>query len=120
MAEIWPAGVPYAPLANSFQGTPFHAPDTTDMEEGPQRRRRRETLDIGTLRFSIRMSNAEFDIFKSWVKFDLVGGTLPFTMPVWAGSDFVDRTCYFREPYGDNPGQGLRHRVSLVIDVEDY
>ena len=120
MSEAWPAGVPYAPLANSFQGTAFRAPDVTEMEDGPRRQRRRSTLTIATLRFTIRMSNAEFAIFKNWVGIMLVDGTLPFNMAVWSGETFVFKTCRFREPYADNPGQGLRHRVGVVLDVEDY
>lgn len=118
--EIWPADVPHEPLANSFQGDAFRAPLATEMEDGPIRARPRSTLKIATLRFSIRMSNEAFDIFAVWVDADLVQGVLPFSMPVWKGGAYVTRTCRLREPYRDNPGHGLRHRVSVVLDVEDY
>lgn len=120
MAINWPANVPHAPLANTFQGAPFRAPLATDLEDGPQRRRASTTLRIATLRFTIRMENDQFVAFKAFVDDDLVFGTLPFSMPVWTGSAFDTRTCSFREPYSDDAGHGLRHRVGIVIDVEDY
>ena len=122
MPISWPENVPHAPLAGSFQGTPFKAPNATEFEDGPERARRRSTLRVATLRFAIRMSNAEFDTFHAWVKNTLVDGTLPFTMSVWRGGGYVTKTCRFArgEPPTDDPGQGLRHRVGVVISVEDY
>jgi hypothetical protein len=118
--QAWPDDVPHEPLANSFQGEPFRAPYSTEMEDGNFRQRRRSTLRVATLRFSVRMPNEAFDVFDAWVEGDLVEGTLPFLMPVWKGGQYVTRTCRFREPFRDNPGHGLRHRVALVLDVEDY
>lgn len=122
MPEVWPVDVPHVPLAGSFQGAPYRAPDATEFEDGPTRARRPSTLRIATLRFAIRMSNAQFDTFHTWVKDVLVDGTLPFTMPVWRGGGFVTKVCRFARggPFADDPGQGLRHRVSISIDVEDY
>ncbi|WP_297105131.1 hypothetical protein [uncultured Devosia sp.] len=122
MPEAWPADVPHTPIAGSFQGTPFRAADATEFEDGPARARRRSTLRIATLRFAIRMSNAQFDAFHLWVNEVLIDGTLPFYMPVWRGGGFVTKLCRFTrgEPFSDDPGQGLRHRVSVSLDVEDY
>lgn len=120
--ETWPETVPYVPLAGTMQVVPYRAPDATDMDDRNARARRSTTKNIATLSFSIRMENAAFDTFKAWVRDDLVDGTLDFTMQVWTGSAFALRTCRFRkgEPYQDDPGHGLRHRVRVVLDVEDY
>ncbi|HEV7278389.1 MAG TPA: hypothetical protein VGN80_19080 [Devosiaceae bacterium] len=118
--ETWPEAVPSEPLAGTFQALPFREPDRTDMEDGSRRGRRSTTKNIATLTFTVRMSNAAFDVFKAWVRDDLVDGVLEFTMPVWTGSGFAERTCSFRERYADDAGHGLRHRVRLVLDVEDY
>lgn len=118
--ETWPETVPYEPLARSFQADPFRAPNATEMDDGPFRTRPRSTLRVATLRFTIRMSNAELAIFAAWVASDLVQGTLPFSMNVWRRGGYSEKTCRFREPYREDPGHGLRYRVGLVLDVEDY
>src|SRR5690606_14883333 len=111
MTATWPAGVPTTPLAGTYQASPFRAPLTTDMEDGPRRARRATTKSIATVSFTIRMSNDAFATFQACVRDDLVDGTLPFTMPIWTGGAFATKTCAFRAPYADDPGHGLRHRV---------
>lgn len=118
--ETWPESVPYVPLARTLQVDPFEEPYITEFEDGPLRSRPRGSMSIATLRFTIRMSNAEFDMFKTWVKTDLVKGTRRFSMPVWTGGAFATKACRFRERYKDDPGHGLRHRVAIVVDVEDW
>lgn len=118
--ETWPEAVPYEPLAGSFQLIPFRPPHATDMDDGPRRRRRSTTKNIATASFTIRMENAAFDTFKAWVRDDLVDGDLDFTMQVWTGSAYAERNCSFREIYTSDPGHGLRHRVRVTLDVEDY
>jgi hypothetical protein len=121
MPELWPADVPYAPRANSLRVlNPFQQPLATDMDDGQQRRRRSSTLQLAGLQFVIKMENDEFDLFKLWVRDDVVDGTLSFDVPVWTGSDYETKTCTFRQPYSDDPGRGIRHLVTVVLDVEDY
>ena len=123
MPELWPSVVPYAPRANSLRvQEPFRAPNTTDFEDGPQRARRSTTLNIVVVQFVIKMENDEFDLFKLWVRDDLVDGTLPFDMLVWTGSDYETKTCKFKQPrpYTDDPGRGIRHQVTVSLDVENY
>lgn len=121
MPELWPTDVPHAPRANSFRLlNPFQPPLATDMEDGNRRSRRASTLQLAGVQFVIKMENDEFDLFKLWVRDDLVDGTLPFDVPVWTGSDCETKTCTFRQAYGDDPGRGIRHLVTVVLDVEDY
>lgn len=120
MPATWPEGVPHTPLANTFRLEPFRAPHATDMEDGAQRTRPATSMQIATLRFTIRMPNPAFVRFQDFVWRELVSGTLPFVMPVWTGEGFASRRCRFRERYVADPGHGLRHRVQLALDVEDY
>lgn len=101
---------------------PFAPPLTTDMDSGIPRSRRSTTINVAGLQFVIKMENAEFDRFKLWVRDGLVDGTLPFEMPIWTGSVYASRTCRFRQPrpYSDDPLGGIRHHVTVLIDVEDY
>lgn len=94
----WPENVNYRPLGGTLQGEDFRAPLQTDMEDGPRRYRRATTKNIGTLQFTIRMTYAEFAVFKPWVRDTLVDGILPFTMPVWLGGEYENRPCQFTQP----------------------
>ncbi|WP_127142836.1 hypothetical protein [Pelagibacterium montanilacus] len=120
MMETWPESVPHAPLAGTFEASPFREPLATEFEDGPRRSRPRGTLRVATVRFTIRMSNDQFAIFKDWVDGPLVQGTQPFLMPVWSAGAYRERQCSFFERYRENPGHGLRYRVSVVLDVVDY
>ena len=118
MPVAWPAGVPHY-IMQGADAAPFRAPQKTDMEDGPPRQRRSSTKNVATLRFTVPMLNAEFAIFKAWVRDDLVDGTLAFTMSVWTGAGYEAKTCTFVERYGDRAYRP-DHLVSFVIDVEDY
>jgi len=120
MAIAWPSTIPYEALVGSIKADPFRAPLATDMDDGQQRRRRSTTKNIATLAFIIPMDPTAFAAFKAFVRDTLVDGTLPFTMPIWTGADYDDRTCSFVERYQDNPGSGEMHQVSVNLDVEDY
>ncbi|HTM76516.1 MAG TPA: hypothetical protein VL133_02665, partial [Devosia sp.] len=81
---------------------------------------RSSTKNRAPAKFTVRMDNVGFETFKAWVRDTLVDGTLPFTMPVWTGAAYQTRTCSFSEPYKDDPAEGMRHDVSVSLDVEDY
>lgn len=118
MPVAWPEGVPYF-AQRPVEVAPFRAPHRTDMEDGPPRQRRSSTRNTATLQFTVPMRNAAFEIFKAFVRDDLVDGTLAFTMNVWAGSDYEARTCTFVERYRAQSA-GFEHLVGFTIDVDDY
>lgn len=120
MAETWPAGVPSRPKVGAQQAVPFREPYATDFEDGNTRRRRSTSRNVASLSFQIQMTAAQFSTFKVWVRDALVDGTLPFTMPVWTGSSYADRTCSFTQAYGDTQVGGQDHMVSVNLDVEDW
>lgn len=120
MAANWPVTIPYEALTGSLKVSPFRAPLATDMDDGQQRRRPSTTKNIATVGFVIPMDPTAFEEFKGFVRDTLVSGVLPFTMPIWTGADYEDRTCTFREPYEDDPGSGSMHQVTVNLDVEDY
>ncbi|MEJ8571222.1 hypothetical protein [Microbaculum marinum] len=121
MTETWPNGLSYRPVSGSMtRAKPFRTPNRTDMEAGNVRGRRSATKRISTIKFDLKLSNAEFLVFDAFVWRTLVDGTLPFTMPIWTGAAYATRTCKFAEDPQDNPRDGFDHIVSLTLDVEDY
>lgn len=120
MTISWPGTVPSGALLDTSKITPFRAPTKTDMEGGTFRQRKSTTLDVATIQFSMRLTNAEFLYFKAFVKTTLVDGTLSFAMPIWTGAGYETKTCTFVQPYDDDAMNGLAHTVGLVLDVQDY
>lgn len=123
MAE-WPTAVPdEVSIRDWTLVKPFRDPLRTEMQEGVQRARKITTKRVATISFSlIPLTKAEFEIFKDWVETDLVDGTLAagFTMNVWTGSEYAERTCHFIEnPAYRSSADGLNVRVSMTIDVEE-
>lgn len=121
MAEIWPSTVPSKPKAGSPQTVPYRAPLKTEFEDGNVRRRRSTTKNVATQSFQIEMTAGQFETFKAWVRDDLFDGTLPFTLSVWTGNGYGDRTCSFTDAtYGDSQQAGGDHMISISIDIEDW
>ncbi len=120
MAQTWPASVPHKPAVDSLRGIGFQPPLSTDMDGGNRRRRRNVSLNTASLDMTIHMTNAQFLIFKAWVRDTLVDGTLPFTMPIWTGAAYEERTCSFVEPYQFGAAGSRRQSVSFQLDVEGY
>jgi hypothetical protein len=96
-AAPWPDGVPYQTRVGTWQLTkPFRDPYRTQFDDGAQRARRSSSRNIASISFSIiPMTIDEFELFKAWVRDDLVDGTLPdgFLMSVFTGSTYAQRVC---------------------------
>lgn len=121
MSETWPAELPYQTRRGYPKILAPHRPlDRTDMEDGPQRRRAVSSKSIATIQFPVRLTNAQFDTFREFVRVTLVGGSLDFTMQVWTGAAYEERTCAMAQDWQDDPVNGLTHLVMLTLDVEDY
>ncbi len=120
MAEAWP-NIEHRARARSFRTLAPGAPRlSTEMDDSSAWHRPSTTLRLARIAFQIRMSNADFDVFKVWEDRTLVQGTLPFVMPVWTGSSYQSRTCTFVDRYNDDAGTGRYHVVTLTLDVEDW
>ncbi|KRA44701.1 hypothetical protein [Devosia sp. Root635] len=121
MPDTWPITVRHKPLAGSPQITPFRAPLATDMEDGMQRRRRSTTKNVATMAMRIPMTAAEHATFEAWVRDTLADGTLDFTMPVWKGGSYADRTCSLVGGLYQSASRGSSgFEVSFNLDIEDY
>lgn len=120
MTAAWPAGVPHKARKGSLRVLPFRDPNKTDMEDGLSRQRPAGTLDIATVSFSIRMGLDAVEDFEAFVRLTLNRGTLPFTMLVWTGADYEEKTCAFAERYQLSDLNWPFQNVALVLDVEDY
>jgi hypothetical protein len=80
----WPAGLPSVPLRDgtAIQSL-FQPPVQTEMEDGPQRRRRRSTTTWATLTLRFALTHAQWATFQVFVRDTLNHGSSPFVMPVW-------------------------------------
>lgn len=122
MSESWPATVPYFALVHTVQGeAPFRKPYRTTFEDGNKRARRSTTKNTATVAFSlVPFTKDQFKTFAQWVRDDLVDGTLPFTMKVWTGSDYEERTCSFVEDYTWSDIGYQMMQVQVKLDIDDY
>ncbi|CTQ53538.1 hypothetical protein LP7551_02062 [Roseibium album] len=116
----WPGGVPDAPQRGSYRiSKPFNAPDITEFEAGNSRDRPRGTVQYRTVEQTIRMSQAEYALFDTFVQDDLVTGTLRFSMNVWNGYQLEAKTVKLlgADKFTVTP-RGRALLVSLKLEVQ--
>jgi hypothetical protein len=119
----WPSTLPTTALRDGYQlGSPADAQARTENEDGPTFQRRKRA-DLWTpLQLRYRMTQAQVDTLRAFIKADLNAATLPFTLPVWlhGSAGYVSRTVRLQQnsptysPAG--PGQVF---VSLGLEVRD-
>ena len=88
----------------------------SQTDTGPGKMRPRSSAVADPLAVTMRMRSAQLDILKAFVRDDLAGGTLPFTIPVAIGGGtwlvrFADSL-----PSWVNVG-GDRYNVSLALEI---
>ncbi|MCB5173641.1 hypothetical protein [Microvirga lenta] len=116
---VWPATVPHEPSSRSIV-EPFRKGLESEMQAGNIRSRRTATVVLGVVDLTIRMTTAEFQTFKAFVRDTLSHGTAEFELPV---SDLTG--CTVRRVRLRNGGQyqpsraGSRIFVSFSLDVWD-
>lgn len=124
MPAIWPSDLPYYVRPRAWNlDSPFRAPHRTNFEDGNKRARRSTSKNIATITFTlIPFTGEEFEIFKEWVRDDLVDGTLAagFAMRVFTGIEYSERTCHFvNDPPYETSADGLYIQISMTLDVEN-
>jgi hypothetical protein len=114
----WPADLPYSFLVGTWQSTRTTKPVVSEMNAGTSRRRRKYSLEITNLRFTMQFQELENDLLK--VFFETIGeGAAQFRMPLWNGAGFVLRTCAFRDglPAGSWIGSSVvRYSFDLLVE----
>lgn len=115
---VWPAGVPVRPIEGSFQvAETAPAPLTTDMNAGTTRSRRKYTLRVAKLGFSLFLTNAEAALLQTFHETTLGDGAARFTLSLpWRGA-FVTRVAKFAAPPSYLPAGG-RQKIGVALLVE--
>ncbi|SEE59533.1 hypothetical protein SAMN05519104_6664 [Rhizobiales bacterium GAS188] len=79
---VWPIGLPVNPLADLSVAEAYRAPVATEMEDGPDRMRRRSLTKLAKLGMRFIFKDAQMATFKSFVETTLQEGTMHFSMTV--------------------------------------
>lgn len=116
----WPADVPACPLLDTTQvQQTADAPIRTEMNAGTTRARRKFTLRIARMTFSLRMTNAQVVAFRTFHEETLSDGAARFQMPIlFAGTRRVETAQFAEQPAYDSLG-GKLTRVSISLRVEN-
>lgn len=115
----WPDAVPHMPTQWQVSQS-NRANLESEMQSGKTRSRRRNTKVIGVASLTIKMTTAQFGVFKAFVANDLGSGSAEFDMPFWDGTGCPIRRCRIRGG-GQYSYQktGPSFFVSLELDVQD-
>lgn len=120
----WPANVNFKPLRSDYQIVAPHLPPlATDMNGGNTRMRRQFSSAIGQIRVSIKMNDAQFNVFASWERDTLGHGSSRFTLPIYyRDAGWLDRTCWFEKgSYSAVPDDAAGYmRITATINVLDF
>lgn len=80
MTTIWPATLPQRPLADSFEERWGATVLRTQMDTGAAKQRPRYSAAVEPLQVSYRMTPAQVETLRAFVRDTLAGGALPFEM----------------------------------------
>ena len=95
----WPSECNSWALLGSWQVAQMdNAPLTSDMNAGTTRSRRKYTMRITPMSFTLVFPDSELSAFKTFHAETLSAGSARFTMPVWDGTAYVERTVKFKSP----------------------
>lgn len=116
---VWPVAVPHVPYSSNVT-EPHRGVLESEMQAGNVRARRQATVVIGVMDMTIRMTTAQFEAFKAFVRDTLSHGAAEFDMPVYDLTGCETRRVRLR-----NGGKytatraGARIHVSFSLDVWD-
>lgn len=120
--EAWPPGLPdLIGLAGSLGSSQlYEPPQTTQMDDGPGRSRRR-TLTVETPRsITLTLKRAEFELFLQFVRVTLNNGAKRFTARVRLPSGRIGtRTCRIDGAVSEQD-LGPHSRVTFNLRVYDW
>lgn len=115
----WPTGVPYCPIMDSVQiAQTSEPPLRTEMNAGTTRARRKYSLRIARVGFSLRMTNAQLATWRTFHDTTLGDGSARFTMPILFAGASVTKTVQIVEPPSYSRLGGGFTRVNLSLHVE--
>ncbi|KQP99911.1 hypothetical protein ASF59_10990 [Methylobacterium sp. Leaf121] len=97
------------------------APQETQFDDGPSRRRRRQLFVTTPLSMSLRLTPEQFVIFKAFHLNDLNTGARRFTAPVLLPDMSIDqRICSIEGEVGWSAPQRSKYIVTFTLVVQDW
>lgn len=122
---VYPGNLPHGSVMEDLSlQQPFPSPSVSQVEDGPDIKRRKAYTEIEHLSMRLRpLTDAQFSSFKSFVKNTLDHATSHFMMPVqidgWA---CTTRRVFFvfdegSPPYRHSGAAGRKHNVAFVLGV---
>lgn len=115
----FPPQIHYEPEQNTLKYDPNTGAARTAMDQGPTMARVRYTGQPVIQTFVWRFTPIEFEVFKSFHKFDLANGTKWFYMMVWSGSAYGVSMVQFMEDYQGEAVDTEDMRVSAKIQIRN-
>jgi hypothetical protein len=118
--SLWPVGLPQKPLREGFQRTKFPNKVQTEMDSGPTKSRRFQSIAsfIYNVTFELDQGNSELDTFWTFYDTTTLSGTEEFE---WV--DPLSGTNYYWVFYGDEPVEtpvgGNNYRVTFQLERKD-
>lgn len=85
MPETWPVSLPQFFLIGSYSTGFGDGRIRSDNEYGPAKVRRRTSSSVRPLSGEMVMTQAQLEIFETFVNTTIMGGVLPFTFPSQIG-----------------------------------
>jgi hypothetical protein len=118
---VWPTTLPQQCVRGSWRVPEVHAPNSsTEMNAGTTRSRRRYTLAVSRVQFDLVMNSAQLATFWGFYFNTIGSGAARFTMPVWNGAAYVNKTCRIKSATGPQLAEfaHLQSNISLELLVE--
>ena len=116
----WPASLPQKPLQRNYQENFGSTLVSTQMDKGPDKRRRRSTARVDTFQVSFIMDTTQVQTFENFVDNDLNGGALSYQ---WEHPRTGNTRSFRIVPQGqDNifslrPLSGKLYEVTMQLEV---
>ena len=116
----WPDGLPYASQVGDYAMSQLaNPPLRSDMNSGTTRQRRKYTMRIAIQKLGIVMSADETQVFHAFHADTLGDGAARFTMPVWNGSAYVNRTVAIKDGPSETQFAVGQNKIALTLMIEN-
>ena len=116
----WPSSVPLLPLRDSVNVVQTAEPPlVSEMNSGTTRRRRKFTIHIAKMQFTLVLTAVQAQYLQSFYEATLGDGAARFSIPlIWRGQN-ITRNCVFAQPIGFSEMTPNQQRVSVSLLIEN-
>lgn len=112
----WPTSLPQTYLLAGYSETEANSVISSEMEYGPQKRRRRTTAAVRTAEGTMLMTPEQFVAFRAFLNDNIGGGALPFEFPdhMNAGQYWLTRINVQDLRYSR---RGLHWEIAMKLEI---